>query len=132
MSKDGLIPGHAGMPMRKMNAQRWAKMMRLLVTGEHTIPELAVAINISEPSVWEYITELRKVRPRLIRVADWRNTRAGIRPLWVAAYSWGSEPDVKRPEKKSGAERCREYRQRKRTSAIAAALTVQWGGNHGG
>ena len=119
-----LIPGHKSMPMRRMNAQRLAHLIKLLMDDveAYTIPTLAERTGLSRPIVWEYVRELRAVRPRILRVGDWHNSRSDHRPLWVAAFTFGSGPDAKRPSKKSHAERCREYRQRKRQREIDAVV----------
>lgn len=117
-----LIPGSKGMPMRKMNAKRTAQMVSMLLEDAYTIKQLSEAIDLSENVVREYVYALRNTKPRLVRVAEWVEGRAGIRPIWVAAYQLASGKDAARPPKKSGAERCREYRQRKRAKKVQAIL----------
>ena len=119
-----LIPGHKSMAIRRMNAKRFAHLVQLLLDDIecYTIPTLAEMTGLARPVVWEYVTELRAVRPRILRVGDWHNCRSDDRPLWVAAFTFGSGPDAKRPGKKNGAERCREYRQRKRQREIDAVV----------
>lgn len=117
-----LIPGSKGMPMRKMNAERTARMIAMLLEDSYTIRQLAEAIDVSEHAAREYVYALRNLRPRLVRVAEWVEGRSGIRPLWVAAYQMSPGKDAPRPPKKSGAERCREYRKRKRAREVQALL----------
>lgn len=117
-----LIPGSKGMPMRKMNAKRTARMVSMLLEDAYTIKQLSEAIDLSENVVREYVYALRNTKPRLVRVAEWVEGRAGIRPIWVAAYQLASGKDAARPPKKSGAERCREYRQRKRAKKVQEIL----------
>lgn len=120
--KEKLTPGYAGMPMRKMNAERTAKMIAMLLEDSYTIKQLAEAIDVSEGAVRDYVYALRNLRPRLVRVAEWVEGRSGIRPMWVAAYQMAPGKDAARPAKKSGAERCREYRQRKRAKEVQSIL----------
>lgn len=120
--KEKLTPGYAGMPMRKMNAERTAKLIALLLEDAYTVKQLAEALDVSQGAVRDYVYALRNLRPRLVRVAEWVEGRSGIRPLWVAAYQMSPGKDAPRPPKKSGAERCREYRQRKRAKEVQSLL----------
>lgn len=108
--------------MRKLNAERMAKMISLLMQDSYTIKQLAEEIDLGENVVREYVYALRNQKPRLVRVAEWVEGRAGIRPMWVAAYQIASGKDAPRPAKKSGAERCREYRLRKRAKEVQSIL----------
>lgn len=118
-----LTPGWPGKPSRKMNAQRFAQMVRILMGDTPmTVGQIAEAINVSNPVTNEYINALRSVRPRILRVAEWENVRTEENPLWVTAYLFGSAPDARRPPKLSGPERHRLWRQRKKLRALQATL----------
>lgn len=121
-----LIPAQKGMRLRRMSAKRMATMFHLLMKEDgYTMPELAQLTDLPENVVWDYINELRAKRaPKILYVADWRSTRAGIRPVWTPAYALGSEPDMPRPPKKSARERCQEYRARKEREQLDATLNV--------
>lgn len=117
-----LIPGSKGMPMRKMNAKRTAQMVAMLLEDSYTIRQLSEALDVSQGAVRDYVYAMRHTKPRLVRVAEWVEGRSGIRPIWVAAYQLAPGRDAARPPKKSGAERCREYRKRKRAKEVQALL----------
>lgn len=108
--------------MRKMNAQRFAKMVDVLMRECVTIIHLAKTVNVSEPVVREYVNALHHVRPRILRIGDWENCRTDEIPLWVPAFTFGKEPDARRPAKLDPNERCRRYRQRKKMKALQAVL----------
>ena len=116
-----LIPGQPNMTMRRMNAQRFAKMVSLLMNDSYTVAQLAEKIDVTEKVVKTYIDELRRVKPKIIRVDDWVNTR-GTNPNATPAFTFGSAPDEKRPPKKTLTERCRAYRARKKTKLLDAAI----------
>ena len=122
MKKEGLIPGRPGMSMRKMNAERTAKLIALLMQDAYTVKQLSEELDVSDGAVRAYVYALRNLKPRLVRVAEWVEGRSGIRPLWVAAYQMAPGKDAARPAKKSGAERCREYRLRKRAKELQSLL----------
>lgn len=117
-----LIPGSKGMQMRKMNAKRTAQMISMLLEDAYTIKQLSETVGLRNNVVREYVNAMRNTKPRLVRVAEWVEGRAGIRPLWVAAYQIASGKDAARPAKKSGAERSKAYRQRKRAKTMQAIL----------
>ncbi len=114
-------PAHKGMRMRRMTPARLARALALLQTAAWTVPELARAADIPEPTLRAYVNALRGTRPRMLRVAEWVQVRIEP-PLYVAAYTWGSERDAARPPKRSSAERCRAWRARRKLRALDAAV----------
>lgn len=117
-----LIPQKQGTTKRRMNAQRLARLIALLMRSPQTMVEIGRALDMNSGSTWEYFHALREVHPRILRVAEWRETvtRQGIR--YVAAYQLGAGADARRPPKKNSTERTREYRARKKMRPLQSLL----------
>jgi hypothetical protein len=117
--------GQKGMTHRRMSAQRYALIVSMMLRGPHTMPELAKATGLNRGVVWDYVNALRNVRPKCLRVGEWKETRTAKKHVYVAAYEIGTAPDERAPAKKTSAQRCREYRERKQTRLLQALLCAQ-------
>lgn len=109
-------------PRRNMNASRYAALIHTLQTETLTLKQIAEKIELSYEVVWKYTDALLNHRPRLIRVGEWVNVRTEERPLWVEAWTWGSERHAPRPPKAQRSEYCKRYRARKKLRPLDAAL----------
>ena len=98
-----------------------ANLMWMLLRGHWTYDELVEESGLSEPTVRDYIQELR--RRRVVFVADWEQDRAGrrTRPCFQMKTKDGQK-DTPKP-KMSGAERARRYRAKKRRKLLAGDHT---------
>lgn len=112
----------AGSRLRRWSAAKTAQLVALLTTEPHTVHDLATELNVSKHSIYKHLEALRNHRPRIIRIAEWVEYPRPTGMLWIAAYQFGAAPDAKRPPKKSSAQRCREYRLRKRLRILQAAI----------
>lgn len=114
-------PARPGMRMRRMTPARLVRALSLLQAGAWTIPQLAAEADLPAPTLRAYVNAMRGARPRMVRVAEWVQVRIEP-PLYVAAYTLGSERDAQRPPKRSSAERCRVWRARKKQRALDAVV----------
>lgn len=120
--KRGLRPMAPGARLRRWSAVKTAQLIGLLTAEPHTVHALAAQLDVSKHAIYKHLEALRNHRPRVIRIAEWVEYPRPTGMLWIAAYQLGSAPDAKRPPKKSSAQRCREYRLRKRLRLLQAAI----------
>lgn len=103
-----------------MNADRYARMIELLIAAPITIAQLSERLELGGKVVWEYLSALRL--RRLVHVGEWVNVRTEERPQWVAAYAFGRSPHAVRPPKKSHRQVLRESRTRRKMRALDRAV----------
>lgn len=91
--------------------------------GPMTTSEIARELGVERDSMGSIITRLRKPSkrprgPKRIHIADWRDEEDGQRTYLRAVYGAGNKKDAEKPERKSGAERSRRYRDNKRQQSF--------------
>jgi hypothetical protein len=118
----GLKPLPKGTRLRRWNAEKTAQMISMLTSEPRTIHDLVDGLNVNKHVVYLHIRAMRAQKPRIIRIAEWVEYPRPTGMLWIAAYQLGSAADAKRPPKKSTAEKCRDYRLRKRLRILQAAI----------
>lgn len=84
------------------------KMIKRLQEGDATIAELKEHSGYSDSTLRRWLEVMRK--ERLVYVSFWEKSKNGVP---IPSYSWGDEPDVRKPPKYTEAERQRHYRQRR-------------------
>lgn len=87
-----------------------ALMMRALMDGPSSVPEIAYETGISYVTVRRYVRALRD--RRVIHIAAWDVDARGRRTL--AAYSFGDRHDAPRPPRATAAQRQAAHRERAR------------------
>ena len=117
-----------GTPIARMTARRYADLVRILISGEpKTIKQLAADLGCQAQVVVRVINELHfvsRTRPRLARIAGWTDTSNSMSPRWQPLWTWGDGPDADRPKKRSHAEICRAYRERRKEQKLASAANA--------
>jgi hypothetical protein len=99
-------------PKVRTNALAYAQLILALSTEQMGYEELAEFSGLHYHTVREHVTALRKAK--LVRIRGWGVSalNAPTIPQFALCVT-GSTKDVRKPDKKSGAERSRSYRERK-------------------
>lgn len=96
-------------------------ILRILDALEHVGPmttaELVLEVGASRATISRALTRLcapslRPKGPRRVRIADWRDDSEGTRRYMRPVYALGRSPDAPRPDRKTNADYCRQYRDR--------------------
>lgn len=102
-------------------ASAYATVFECLIDGPHTVFELQAESGLA-PNTLRRLLRILKRRKR-IYIAAWELDSQGSGRAVIAAYMWGSKPDVHRPRPKTSTERSAARRERQRLVSITQALT---------
>ena len=111
-------PNPKGKRQIKINAITQAHLIRLLLDGTYTCPELAEETGLHYVTVLQYTRELH--RAGAAHIASWEKDKRGCDVLKV--YKLGVGRDAKR-SRKTHAERQTAYRAKKKQMKIMELLT---------
>ena len=95
-----------------INALTFAELMAKLLDGEYTKTELREHTGLHHVTIAKYLRQLHK--RRVVRISAWHKDSAGR--AYVPHYSMNADglPDARKPERISGAERSRQWRERQK------------------
>ena len=95
-----------------INALTFAELMAKLLDGEYTKTELRDHTGLHHVTIAKYLHHL--VKRRVVRISGWHKDAIGR--TYVPHYSMNPDglPDARKPERISGAERSRQWRERQK------------------
>jgi hypothetical protein len=102
-----------------------AALLRCLVDGPHTVPELCEETGLSEGVCRGYVRLMNQ--RKLVYVCAWLPSRQGA-PV-IRQWRWGPDkPDAPRPRRQTQKQRAARYRERTRRAKLQATMqgTADW------
>lgn len=107
-------------PQKKMNPERYAKLIGLLLNGEYNCKDLAKLTGIHYVTVLEYTRALHDTKPNILYIHRWERDMLGRDAIKVYKFGPGMEDAKRRVLGRS--EQQRRYRRRK---AMKGVVTLE-------